>query len=33
MKIRILAFVLLCATLGAFAQDKEDDRLKNSSRF
>jgi len=23
MKIRILAFVLLCATLGAFAQDKE----------
>jgi len=30
MKIRILAFVLLCATLGAFAQDKEDDRLKNS---
>jgi len=30
MKIRILAFVLLSATLGAFAQDKEDDRLKNS---
>ena len=30
MKIRILAFVLLSTTLGAFAQDKEDDRLKNS---
>jgi len=30
MKIRILAFVLLTTTLGAFAQDKEDDRLKNS---
>jgi len=33
MKIRILAFVLLCATLGAFAQDKEDDRLRIPTRF
>lgn len=30
MKIRILTFALLCIALGAFAQDKEDDRLKNS---
>ncbi len=30
MKIRVLAFVVLCTALGAFAQDKEDDRLKNS---
>jgi lipid-binding SYLF domain-containing protein len=30
MKIRILSFVLLCTALGAFGQDKEDDRLKNS---
>src|SRR5258707_6281168 len=30
MKIMILAFVLLTTTLGAFAQDKEDDCLKNS---
>jgi lipid-binding SYLF domain-containing protein len=30
MKISALAFVLFCTALGAFAQDKEDDRLKNS---
>jgi lipid-binding SYLF domain-containing protein len=30
MKIRILLIVLFCTAIGAFAQDKEDDRLKNS---
>jgi lipid-binding SYLF domain-containing protein len=30
MKIHALGFVLLCTAFGAFAQDKEDDRLKNS---
>jgi lipid-binding SYLF domain-containing protein len=30
MKIRVLTCALLCTALGAFAQDKEDDRLKNS---
>ncbi len=30
MKIRVLTFVVLCTALAAFAQDKEDDRLKNS---
>jgi lipid-binding SYLF domain-containing protein len=30
MKIRILLVVLLCTAFSAFAQDKEDDRLKNS---
>jgi len=30
MKIRILLMVLLCQAGSAFAQDKEDDRLKNS---
>lgn len=30
MKIRILLVVLLCSAFGAYAQDKEDDRMKNS---
>ncbi|HKM68201.1 MAG TPA: lipid-binding SYLF domain-containing protein [Candidatus Acidoferrum sp.] len=30
MKIRILLVVMLCSAFGAYAQDKEDDRLKNS---
>jgi len=30
MKLRLLLVVLLCSAFGAFAQDKEDDRLKNS---
>ena len=30
MKLRKLLLVLLCCAAGAFAQDKEDDRLKNS---
>ena len=30
MKIRILLVVLLCSAFGAYTQDKEDDRMKNS---